>query len=148
MAGAFLDRRLGAWGISSATALMTGLVLPAAAATLLLTITLVGWMPLPIVVSTLIAIALSFGLSMPNVMNATMQPLPDIAGAVGAAAGSVQMTAGAASSGLVSLLYDGSSALSMAVVMTLCSLAALVSYLFVARPADRRPVGFDQAQLG
>jgi MFS transporter, DHA1 family, multidrug resistance protein len=133
---------------SSATVLLTGLLLSAAAATLLLTMTLVGWMPLPVVVSTLIAVALSFGLSMPNVMNATMQPLPEIVGAVGAVAGSVQMTAGAASSGLVSLLYDGSSALSMTVIMTLCSLAALTSYLLVARPADRRRlVGFDQAQL-
>ena len=40
-------------------------------------------------------------------MNATMQPLPEIAGAVSAAAGSIQLTAGAVSSGLVSLLFDG-----------------------------------------
>ena len=44
MAGAFLDSRLGARGISSATMLMIGSVL-AAAATLLLTMTVVGWMP-------------------------------------------------------------------------------------------------------
>jgi DHA1 family bicyclomycin/chloramphenicol resistance-like MFS transporter len=148
MAGAFLDSRLGARGISSATMLMIGLVLSAAAATLLLTMTVVGWMPLPVVVSTLIAVALSFGLSMPSAMNATMQPLPQIAGAVGAAAGSIQMTAGAVSSALVALLYDGSSALSMSAVMTLCSVAALASYLLVARPAERRVVGFNQAQLG
>jgi hypothetical protein len=32
--------------------------------------------------------------------------------------------------------------------MTLCSVAALASYLLVARPAERRVVGFNQAQLG
>jgi MFS transporter, DHA1 family, multidrug resistance protein len=90
------------------------------------------------VASLLIAVALAFGLSMPNVMNATMQPLPKIAGAVDAAAGSVQMTAGAISGGLVAVLYDGQSALSMAVVMALCSLLAIVSYLLVVRPAERR----------
>jgi MFS transporter, DHA1 family, multidrug resistance protein len=147
MSGAFLDGRLGASGISPAHVLMTGLSLSAAAATLLLAMTLAGWMPLALVVALLIIVALAFGLSMPTMMNATMQPLPEIAGAVSAAAGSVQMTAGAASGGLVSLLYDGRSALSMTAVMTLCSLAALLSYLLVARPAGRRPVGLDQAQL-
>jgi DHA1 family bicyclomycin/chloramphenicol resistance-like MFS transporter len=147
MAGAFLDGRLGASGISSTTVLTTGLVLSAASATLLLTMTLAGWMPLPVVVSLLTGVALAFGLSMPNVMNATMQPLPQIAGAVGAAAGSIQMTAGAVSSGLVTLLYDQSSALSMTAVMTLCSVAALVWFLLVARPAERRLVGFEPVQL-
>jgi MFS transporter, DHA1 family, multidrug resistance protein len=148
MAGAFLDSRLGAWGIASATVLITGLVLSAVASTLLLTMTLAGWMPLPVVVSLLVAVALAFGLSMPNAMNATMQPLPQIAGSVGAAAGSIQMTAGAVYSALVTVLYDGSSALSMTAVMTLCAVAALVSFLLVARPAERRLVGFNQAQLG
>jgi DHA1 family bicyclomycin/chloramphenicol resistance-like MFS transporter len=138
MSGAFLDGRLGAWGISSTTVLMTGLLLAAAAATLLLAMTLAGWMPLPLVVSLLLAVALAFGLSMPNAMNATMQPLPEIAGAVGAAAGTIQMTAGAISSGLVALLFDGRSALSMTAVMTVCSISALVSYQLVARPVERR----------
>ena len=138
MGGAFLDGRLGAWGISPAQVLRTSLVLCAAAAVLLLAMTLAGWMPLPLVVSLLIAVALAFGLSLPNAMNATMHPLPQIAGAVGAAAGSIQMTAGAISSGLVAVLYDGRSAFSMTVVMALCSVLALVLYLLVARPAERR----------
>jgi MFS transporter, DHA1 family, multidrug resistance protein len=75
---------------------------------------------------------------MPNVMNAMMQPLPEIAGAVGAAAGSIQMTAGAAASGLVSVLFDGRSALSMTAVMATCSLLALLAYWLLARPAERR----------
>jgi len=67
-----------------------------------------------------------------------MHPLPQIAGAVGAVSGSIQMMAGAVSSGLVACLYDGRSALSMAAVMTPCSLLALTSYLLIARPAERR----------
>jgi DHA1 family bicyclomycin/chloramphenicol resistance-like MFS transporter len=83
------------------------------------------------------AVALAFGMTMPNIMNATMQPLPDIAGAVGAAAGSIQLTAGAASSGLVAVLFDGRSALSMAAVMAACSPLALIAYRLLARPAER-----------
>ena len=48
------------------------------------------------------------------------------------------MTAGAAASGLVAVLFDGRSALSMATVMAACSLLALVAYCLFARPAERR----------
>jgi DHA1 family bicyclomycin/chloramphenicol resistance-like MFS transporter len=77
-------------------------------------------------------------MTMPNIMNATMQPLPEIAGAVGAAAQSIQITAGAVSSGLVAALFDGRSALSMAAMMAACSLLALMAYFLLARPAERR----------
>jgi DHA1 family bicyclomycin/chloramphenicol resistance-like MFS transporter len=138
MAGAFLDRRLAAWNVSPAYVLMLGLTVSAAASGLLLASTLVGWVPLPLVVSLLVAVAVAFGMGIPNVISATMHPLPQIAGVVGAVSGSIQMMAGAISSGLVACLYDGRSALSMAAIMTLCSLLALASYLLIARPAERR----------
>ena len=138
MSGAFLDGRLGRHGISPAHVLTIGLALLAAAACLLLTLTLVGWTPSALVAALLMAVALAFGMSMPNILNATMRPLPEIAGAVGAAAQSIQMTAGAASSGLVAVLFDGRSALSMAAVMAAFSLLALIAYWVLARPAERR----------
>jgi DHA1 family bicyclomycin/chloramphenicol resistance-like MFS transporter len=67
-----------------------------------------------------------------------MYALPQIAGTGAAMSGSIQMIVGAVSSELVACLYDGRSALSMAVVMTSCSLLALASYLLIARPAERR----------
>ncbi|MET4310588.1 multidrug effflux MFS transporter [Bradyrhizobium sp. RT4b] len=138
MAGAFLDRRLVAWNVSPAYVLMRGLTVSAVASGLLLATTLVGWVPLLLVVSLLVAVGLAFGLTIPNAIRATMHPLPQIAGAVGAVSGSIQIMAGAVSSGLVACLYDGRSALSMAAVMTPCSLLALASYLLIARPAERR----------
>jgi MFS transporter, DHA1 family, multidrug resistance protein len=138
MSGALLDGRLGRRGISAVLVLTIGLVLPAAAAATLLAMTVADWTPPTLVVALLMAVALAFGMTMPNIMNATMQPLPEIAGAVGAAAGSIQMTAGAASSGLVAVLFDGRSALSMAAVMTTCSLLALIAYCRLVRPAERR----------
>ena len=138
MTGALLDGRLGRRGIPAALVLTLGLALTTAAAAALLAMMLAGWTPPAIVAALLMTVALAFGMTMPNIMNATMQPLPDIAGAVGATAGSIQMTAGAASSGLVAVLFDGRSALSMATVMAACSLFSLTAYCLLARPAERR----------
>jgi MFS transporter, DHA1 family, multidrug resistance protein len=138
MSGALLDSRLGRRGISTALVLTIGLTLSAAASATLLAMTVAGWAQPAVVAAPLMMVALAFGMTMPNIMNATMQPLPDIAGAVGAAAASIQMTAGAASSVLVAVLFDGQSALSMAAVMATSSLLALIAYCLLARPAERR----------
>jgi MFS transporter, DHA1 family, multidrug resistance protein len=138
MSGALLDGRVGRRGLSAARVMMIGLTVSAAASATLLAMTVVGWAQPAVIAALLMAVALAFGMTMPNIMNATMQPLPDIAGAVGAAAGSIQLTAGAASSGLVAGLFDGRSAVSMAVVMAGSSLLALIAYWLLACPAERR----------
>jgi MFS transporter, DHA1 family, multidrug resistance protein len=138
MGGALLDGQLGRLGVAPASVLKIGLTLSAAAAAGLLAITLAGSAQPPVVAMLLMAVALAFGMTMPNIMNATMKPLPDIAGAVSAAAGSIQMTAGAAASGLVAALFDGRSALSMAAVIAGSSLLALIAYSLLARPAEGR----------
>ena len=137
MSGALLDGRLGCRGISASLVLTIGLTLSAIAAATLLAMALAGRTQPAVVAALLMAVAFAFGMTMPNIMNATMQPLPEIAGAVGATAGSIQMTAGATASGLVAVLFDGRSALSMAAVMAACSLLALVAYCLFARPAER-----------
>jgi DHA1 family bicyclomycin/chloramphenicol resistance-like MFS transporter len=136
MAGAFFNSRLSVWGVSPGYPLTIGLVLAAIFTMLLLAMTLADWMPLPLVISLLVLVNLAFGLIAPNAMQRAMQPLPQIAGAAGAATGCIQMTMGAVASGLVAALYDGRSALSMTALMALCSLLALVSYLLLARPAE------------
>jgi MFS transporter, DHA1 family, multidrug resistance protein len=128
MSGALLDTRLGRRGISGAQVLTIGLTVLAAASATLLAMTMAGWTQPAVVAALLMAVALAFGMTMPKVLNATMQPLPDIAGALGAAAGSIQVT----------VLFDGRSALSMAAVMATCSLLALIAYCLLARPAERR----------
>jgi DHA1 family bicyclomycin/chloramphenicol resistance-like MFS transporter len=115
---------------------MAGLVLAAASTTVLLAMTLAGWMPLAFVIPLLVLGSLAFGLIAPDAMLGAMQPLPEIAGAAGVATGCIQMTMGAVAGGLVAALFDGHSALSMTALMALCSLLALVSYLLVARPAE------------
>jgi DHA1 family bicyclomycin/chloramphenicol resistance-like MFS transporter len=138
MSGALLDGHLGRLGVEPAQVVTIGLSLSAAAASMLLAMTLGGWAPPVPVAALLIVVALTFGMTIPNVLNATMQPLPEIAGAVGAAAGSIQMIAGAVSSSLVAVLFDGRTALSMAAVMAAFSLLALIAYCLLARSAERR----------
>ena len=133
MSGALLDGRLGRLGVTAASVLTIGLTLSTSAGAALLAITLAGSTQPAGVAILLMAVALAFGLTMPNIMNATMEPLPDIAGAVSAAAGSIQMMAGAVASGLVAVLFDGRSALSMAAVIAACSVLALIGYVLVAR---------------
>ena len=58
------------------------------------------------------------------------------AGIAGAATGCIQMTIGAIASGLVAAFHGRHSALSMIVIMALCSPIALASYLLLARPAE------------
>lgn len=137
MSGAILEGRLGRRGVQPTQVVTIGLSLSAAAASTLLAISLGGWTPAAVVAALLLVVALTFGMTIPNVLNATMQPLPEIAGVVGATAGSIQMIAGAVSSSLVAVWFDGRSPLSMAAVMAVSSLLALTAYWLYARPADR-----------
>jgi MFS transporter, DHA1 family, multidrug resistance protein len=136
MTGALINSRLNHRGIPPGYPIMAGLVLAMASATLLLAMSLAGWMPLPLVLSLMILANLAFGLIAPNAMQGAMQPLPEIAGAAGAATGFLQMTMGGIASALVAAFFDGGSALSMTAVMTACSLLALAAYLLLARPAE------------
>jgi MFS transporter, DHA1 family, multidrug resistance protein len=120
MGGAFLNSRFSASGVSPNYPLAIGLGLAAVSAMSLLVMTLADWMPLTLVIPLLVLGTLAFGLIAPNAMQAAMQPLPQIAGAAGAATGCIQMTMAALSSGLVAALYDGHSALSMTALMAAC----------------------------
>ena len=95
MGGSFLSSRLNALKVAPSYPLMFGLVLATVTTMLLLLMTLAGTMPLPVVIPELVLSNLAFGLIMPNAMERAMQPLPQMAGAAGAAMGSIQMATGA-----------------------------------------------------
>lgn len=137
MCGAFLDGRLAQHGVAPHNALTFALALICVAAIGTLAMTLICWAHPALIAALLMAVALGFGLSMPNIMAATMQPLSHIAGAGSAIAGSIQMTTGAIASALVAALFDGKSTLSMTAVMATSSLVALILHLFIGRPALR-----------
>jgi DHA1 family bicyclomycin/chloramphenicol resistance-like MFS transporter len=133
--GAFLDSRLSMGRIAPAYPLMIGLAALAIASTLLLSMALVGWMPLPIVISLFVVVTFSAGVVVPGMTHGVMQPLPEISGVVSVVANCISIMAGALSSGLVAILFNGDSALSMTATMAIFSLLALVSFLVMTRPA-------------
>ena len=137
MGGAFLSGRFSALAASRGYPLMIGLALSALSTLLLLVMTLDGWMPLSLVMSLMFANTLAFGLITPNATDGAMQPLPQIAGSVGAASGCVRMIAAGGSSALVAVLFDGRSALPMAAMMAFFALLAGGLYILVVRPAER-----------
>jgi MFS transporter, DHA1 family, multidrug resistance protein len=136
MAGTGLNKRLANWGASPGQLITIGLVLSTLLAVALLTMALVGGRSMPLVVLAMVGVALSFGLISPNAMAGALQPMPAIAGSVSAIAVFVQMLAAASSSGFVAALFDGRSALSMAAVMVVFCLLAIVSYLSIEPDAE------------
>jgi MFS transporter, DHA1 family, multidrug resistance protein len=137
MGGAFLSGRFSALAASRGYPLMIGLALSALSTLLLLVMTLDGWMPLPLVMSLMFGNTLAFGLITTNATDGAMQPLPQIAGSVGAASGCVRMIAAGSSSALVAVLFDGRSALPMTAMMAFFALLAGGLYILVVRPAER-----------
>jgi DHA1 family bicyclomycin/chloramphenicol resistance-like MFS transporter len=137
MIGTLVNKRLDRWGVSPDQMIAMGLALSTALATCLLVMAIAGGRSIAVVVSVMIGVALSFGLISPNAMDRALRPMPDIAGSISAVMAFVQMIAAAASSALVAALFDGRSALSMAVVMLSFCLLAIASYVGVVGPAKR-----------
>jgi DHA1 family bicyclomycin/chloramphenicol resistance-like MFS transporter len=137
MIGTLVNKRLDRWGVSPGQMIAIGLALSTVLATSLLVMAIAGGKSIAVVVSVMIGVALSFGLISPNAMNGALRPMPDIAGSISAVMAFVQMIAAASSSALVAALFDGHSALSMAVVMLSFCLLAVASYVGVVGPAKR-----------
>jgi DHA1 family bicyclomycin/chloramphenicol resistance-like MFS transporter len=137
MIGTLVNKRLDRWGVSPLQMIAIGLALSTILATSLLVMAIAGGKSIAVVVSVMIGVALSFGLISPNAMNGALRPMPDIAGSISAVMAFVQMIAAASSSALVAALFDGHSALSMAVVMLSFCLLAVASYVGVVGPAKR-----------
>ncbi|MEA2772535.1 MAG: transporter, family, multidrug resistance protein [Acetobacteraceae bacterium] len=137
MGGTFVNKRLGAWGVSPGQMITIGLSLSSVLAVFLLVMVIAGGKSIMLVVLVMVGVALSFGLISPNAMNGAMQPLPEITGSASAVLVFVQMVAAASSSGLVAGLFDEHSAYSMAVVMVFFCALAIASYVCVVRPAER-----------
>jgi DHA1 family bicyclomycin/chloramphenicol resistance-like MFS transporter len=129
MAGSLLNRRLSGWRVTPRQTIAIGLSLSTALATCLTVMALADGRSMPLVVLVMTGVALSFGLISPNTISEALEPVPAIAGAAGAVVMFVQMLGAAFSSWLVSWLFDGRSALSMAVTMLAFCLLAIAAYL-------------------
>lgn len=138
MGGSLLNQRLGAWGIAPRRMMAIGLTLSMTLSAALLMMALADGKSVVLVVLAMTGVALAFGLISPAAMSEALEPVPSIAGAAGAVVMFVQMIGAASASWLVAWLFDGRSALSMAVTMAAFSLLAIAAFLATAFLSSRR----------
>jgi DHA1 family bicyclomycin/chloramphenicol resistance-like MFS transporter len=140
IAGAFLDSRLSARGISPLHPLWIGLTIVVLASSSLLAMALIGWMPVPAVVVLFMTITFGGGIAAPGITQGTLQQLPQMAGTVNAATNFLAMTAGSLSSAFTTLLFDGRTGISMAGIMTFCAFLSLICFWTASRHARRHTI--------
>jgi MFS transporter, DHA1 family, multidrug resistance protein len=121
IAGAFVNGRLSARGISFFQIWPIAFAVWASVSLILLTMTLTSWTPVPVVIALFATLTFSGGMMAPGMMQGALQQLPRIAGTVSAASNSLLMISGSLFSGLTTILFDGHTPLSMAGVMTICA---------------------------
>ncbi len=124
IAGALVDSRLSARGISALYTLPIGLAIMASVSLALLAMTLMGWMPVPFAIALFAIMTFSGGLIAPGMTQSALQQLPQMAGTVSAASNCLAMISGSLSGGLTTILFDGHTTLSMTGVMAFCSVVA------------------------
>ena len=137
MAGAFLNGRLSARGVPAPTLLCFGLLTCVLSNFTLVLVGRSGHAELETVLPLLMLNSFCMGFIGPNASQGVMHPMPDIAGVASAVLGTTRMLVGALASLLVVLLYDGHTINAMAGMMSLFSLASLVVYVGVVRPAEK-----------
>ena len=136
MAGSLLNQRLSG-RVTPRQMIAIGLSLSTTLAMCLMVMALAESQSVLLVVLVMTGVALSFGLISPNAISEALEPLPAIAGAAGAVVMFMQMLGAAAASWLVSWLFDGHSALSMAITMLLFCLLSTAAFLCAGMHAGR-----------
>ncbi|WNG24511.1 multidrug effflux MFS transporter [Cystobacter fuscus] len=138
MTGAFTNGRLSARGVPAATLLKAGMALCVTGATVLVLMTLAGLARLGTLMPVFFVCHFSIGLIAPNATHGALQPMARIAGVASAVLSGLRMLGGAMASALVAWFFDGRSALAVTGVMAGFALAALLVYVLLVRPEERR----------
>jgi DHA1 family bicyclomycin/chloramphenicol resistance-like MFS transporter len=138
VAGAFASARLSGRGVRAARLITAGLAVAAAVAVTLTGLATAGRLTVPLLVALIIVGNVAQGMMRPNAVQAALEPVADIAGAASALLSGLQMLTGALASATAAALFDGRSAVAMTGTMAVCATGALLVYLGVVRPAERR----------
>ncbi len=136
--GASLSAQLGRRHVAGHVPLACALGLATLASGLLLALDWSRPAALGVDLPLLILVTFAYGLGAPNAVHGALHPMPHIAGVAGASLGFAQMATGALASALVAWLDDGRGVRSMGLVMAACALGALLLFVVLAYPAQRR----------
>ncbi|MBV9107030.1 MAG: multidrug effflux MFS transporter [Verrucomicrobia bacterium] len=125
-------------GISAKRMISAGLALGLSTSGMLVLLTVVHALTPLSAMPFLMLNTFSMGLSSPNIVHGTMEPVPEIAGVASSLFGSVRMIAGSISAEVVAIWYNGTP-IAMAGAMLLFAASALGCWLLCARflPQER-----------
>ena len=125
--GSFVNGRLNARSVEPRYPLTVGLVMGAICSAALLVLTLMGALPLTVLLSLVVLVCLSFGLVGGNAVQLALEPMGDIAGLASSMLSASSLGFGAAIGVAVSLFHNGTP-LSTVAAMAASSTLALVVY--------------------
>jgi MFS transporter, DHA1 family, multidrug resistance protein len=138
MIGALSSARLSRQGVSHARLISWGLGAIVITSIVLLVLTLVGWLPVWMLVPIAFVGFVGQGLVRPNATQGALEPMAAIAGVASAVMTGIQTLTGAGSSALVAALFNGRSASAMTAMMAICATGSAMVYVFVVRGGERR----------
>jgi DHA1 family bicyclomycin/chloramphenicol resistance-like MFS transporter len=135
--GTFVSSRLSRRRLPATIPIWCGLAVAVICSGSMVALTLAGSQSVALYLPLVTLVSMGFGLVSPNASHGALQPLPKLAGVMGATIGFLQMTFGSLSAAAVAHFDDGVSAGSMAATMMVFSLLAAAIYGLWVRPAER-----------
>jgi DHA1 family bicyclomycin/chloramphenicol resistance-like MFS transporter len=115
-----------------------GLATIATLAVVLLALAVTGRITPALLIGLVIVSHVGHAVVRANAAQGALEPLPEIAGVASAALTGLQMIVGATASAVAASLFDGHSAIAMTATMSVCAVGALLVYMLIVRPAERR----------
>lgn len=136
--GSLLNARLNRQGVSHYTLIAVGLWVILVSTLVLLALSLTGHLTAAPLIALIVISHVGHAVVRANAVQGALEPLPEIAGVASAVITGLQMVVGATTSAIAAALFDGRTATAMTGTMTVCAVGAMLAYLLVVRPAERR----------
>jgi DHA1 family bicyclomycin/chloramphenicol resistance-like MFS transporter len=138
MVGSFTNARLARRGVGHDRVILIGLAIVAIVAATLVVLSATQVLGVGTLVALIVVSNMALGAVRPNAAQGMLEPMPEIVGVASAFLGGLQTITGAVSSAIAAELFDGRTALAMTGTMAVCAIGALLVYLLMVRPAERR----------
>lgn len=140
LTGSLLNAQLNRNGISHHTLIAVGLGVIVVATLILLALSFTGVLTASLLIAMIVISHVGHAIVRANGVQGALEPVPDIAGVASAVTTGLQMVIGASTSAIAAMLFDGKTANAMTGTMTVCAVGAMLTYVFVVRPADQKRI--------
>lgn len=138
LTGSLLNAQLNRNGISHHKLIGVGLGVIVVATLVLLAMSLFGALTAAPLIALIVISHVGHAIVRANAVQGALEPMPEIVGVASAVITGLQMVVGASTSAIAATLFDGRTANAMTGTMTFCAVGAVLTYVLVVRPADRK----------